>query len=129
MTETAPLDASAAIISIPQRVAALTEAWKPLELVAVNDTMLRLVRLDGGFPWHQHDEDELFICWEGSFRIELQDAESVNLEPGDVYVVRRGVEHRPVAELPAYTLQAGCAPHVTGLVVLSANSEQEVGFS
>jgi mannose-6-phosphate isomerase-like protein (cupin superfamily) len=101
-------------LSIPQQAAALVESWKPLDLASVNDTVLRLVRLEGAFAWHQHDQDELFVCWQGAFRIELEGDESVHLEPGDVFVVRRGLQHRPVAAAAAYALQAGCAPHVRG---------------
>ena len=89
-------------LSIGKRVHSLHKAWKPEELARVNEAVLRLARLDGEFPWHHHDEDELFLCWEGNFRIELRGQESVTLEAGDLFVVPRGVEHRPVAEQPAY---------------------------
>lgn len=91
-------------VSIRAAVNALLEPWRPQELVAVNDAVIRLARLDGEFPWHHHDEDELFLCWQGSFRIELAAREPVTLGPGDVFVVPRGLEHRPVADAPAYAL-------------------------
>jgi mannose-6-phosphate isomerase-like protein (cupin superfamily) len=98
-------------ISIPQRAAALSEAWRPQDLATVNDAVLRLVRLEGAFAWHQHTQDELFLCWSGCFRLELRDRAAVQLEPGDVFVVPRDVEHRPVADEPAFALQTGCQPH------------------
>jgi mannose-6-phosphate isomerase-like protein (cupin superfamily) len=82
----------------------ISEPWKPRDVVTVNDAILRFARLDGDFPWHAHEEDELFLCWDGEFRIELDGEESVVLCRGDVFVVPRGRRHRPVADKPAYAL-------------------------
>jgi len=93
------------VVSVVERVAALTEPWQPTDLVRANDAIVRLARLDGEFPWHHHDEDELFICWSGTFRVEMQGAEPVELNAGDLVVVPAHTEHRPVADSgPAYTM-------------------------
>ncbi len=83
----------------------ITEPYTPVDLARANDAILRMARLEGAFPWHHHDEDELFLCWRGAFRIEIEGRPPVILEPGEVFVVRRGTRHRPVAEAaPAYAL-------------------------
>jgi mannose-6-phosphate isomerase-like protein (cupin superfamily) len=91
-------------VSIDAVVAGLPGPWAPADLVEANDAVVRVARLDGEFAWHHHDEDELFLCWQGSFRIEMEGTDPVTLAAGDLYVVPRGVEHRPVADEPAVTL-------------------------
>jgi mannose-6-phosphate isomerase-like protein (cupin superfamily) len=90
--------------SIPEAIAALPGPYQPADLVNVNDAIVRVARLDGEFPWHRHDEDELFLCWDGEFRIELEGGISIGMKRGDVYVIAAGVEHRPVADSVAHCL-------------------------
>jgi mannose-6-phosphate isomerase-like protein (cupin superfamily) len=93
------------VVSITDTVAGLTDAWRPVDLATANDAIVRLARLEGAYDWHHHEEDELFLCWQGAFRIEMEGTPpAVSLEQGDLFVVLAGVEHRPVAEAPAYTL-------------------------
>ncbi len=91
-------------LSIDAAAAALPGEWQPRDLVTVNDAVVRIARLHGEFPWHRHEEDELFLCWDGSFRIELEGGKAVALARGELYVVPRGVSHRTVAEDIAHAL-------------------------
>jgi mannose-6-phosphate isomerase-like protein (cupin superfamily) len=94
----------AAPVSVPDVISQLPHPWQPCDLAFANETVLRVARFEGAFPWHQHEEDELFLCWDGSFRIEFEVREPVVLKAGDIFVVPKGVRHRPVADEPAYGL-------------------------
>lgn len=91
-------------VSVPEALGGLAGPWQPTDLAVLNDTVVRAAWLDGTFPWHQHDEDELFLCWDGEFRIELEDQAPVQLGRGDLFVVHRGIRHRPVADHRAHAL-------------------------
>lgn len=97
-------DRSGGTISILAAAKGRVRPFEPLDLVIVNDAVVRIAAIEGEFPWHHHEEDELFLCWEGGFRIEVRDGEPVELVTGDLYVVPRGIEHRPVAERRAVVL-------------------------
>ena len=88
------------------RVAArLAEPWKPQIVAEAGGFLMKVVRLEGSFPWHVHaKEDELFHCLEGTFRIEQEWAPEVVLGPGDVFTVPAGRRHRPVADRPAVAM-------------------------
>ena len=74
------------------------EYWSPRIVGQANDQFIKVAKLKGEFVWHQHDDtDETFIVIDGRVRIEFRDGE-VELDPGEMYVVPRGIEHRPRAD-------------------------------
>jgi quercetin dioxygenase-like cupin family protein len=91
-------------VSIKDVVEALPGPWQPHDLVVANEAVVRVARFEGEFPWHHHEEDELFLCWDGSFRIELEGQQSITLNAGELFVVPKGTRHRPVAERTAHAL-------------------------
>jgi mannose-6-phosphate isomerase-like protein (cupin superfamily) len=85
-------------VDLAQKFGLFDEPWSPKIVAELNDTDVKVVKLDGEFVWHHHDdEDELFWVVSGRLRMELRDGEVI-LEPGELLVVPKGVEHRPVAE-------------------------------
>jgi mannose-6-phosphate isomerase-like protein (cupin superfamily) len=85
-------------VEIAEKFALFDEPWSPKIVAELNDAYVKVVKLEGEFVWHHHDdEDELFWVVSGRLRMELRDGDVV-LEPGELVVVPKGVEHRPVAE-------------------------------
>lgn len=85
-------------VLLDEQFAAITEYWSPRIAAELNGQQVRLAKLLGDFIWHHHDdEDELFLVHRGHLRLEFRDR-VVELGPGEMLVVPRGVEHRPVAE-------------------------------
>lgn len=84
-------------INLDERFAQFSERWSPKVIARLNDYEIKLVRIQGEFVWHTHDDtDEMFLVLGGELTIELRDGDVV-LHPGELYVVPRGVEHRPRA--------------------------------
>ena len=84
-------------VHLAEKFGAFSETWTPKIVAALNGQLVKLAHLEGAFVWHAHaDEDELFYVARGRLRIEMRDR-SVELASGDLFVVPRGVEHRPVA--------------------------------
>lgn len=84
---------------------AIDKPWTPVVAGRVNDTSVKLARIEGEFIWHKHeDEDEFFLVHRGRLKIRLRDQDIV-LEAGDCVTIPRGVEHCPVAlSDPCYIL-------------------------
>lgn len=81
-----------------QLAAALEERWSPRVIAELDDNYVKVAKVQGTLGWHAHeDEDELFYVLKGQFRIEMAD-QTVELGPGQLYVVPKGVRHNPVAE-------------------------------
>ena len=91
-------------VSIPDAAARIRRPFEPRDLVVANVAVVRIAAIVGEFPWHHHDEDELFMCWEGEFRIEIEGHPPVEMRAGDLFAVPRGIEHRPIAPARAIVL-------------------------
>ena len=86
-------------VNFEEKLSKFSEQWTPKVIAEMNDYQFKLVKIEGEFVWHEHsDTDEAFIVIEGSMRIDFEDGSSVDLERGEMYVVPRGVRHRPCAK-------------------------------
>src|SRR5262245_25751496 len=106
-------------INLSQKLALFDDYWNPRIVGELNGQMVKLVKFKGPFTWHHHDnEDELFMTIKGRFRMEFREGSqerAVWIEEGEILIVPRGIEHRPVADEevevmlfePASTLNTG----------------------
>jgi len=91
-------------INFKDKLSLFNEQWSPKVIAEMNDYQFKVVKLQGDFVWHDHkDTDETFIVLEGSLRINFKDGH-VTLSEGEMYVVPKGVEHKPYAENEAKVL-------------------------
>ena len=94
-------------VNLAEKLGLISQHWKPHIIGELNNQQVKLVKFQGPFTWHHHEnEDELFLVVKGRFRMEYREAgeQSIWLEPGEMVIVPRGVEHRPVAEEEAHVL-------------------------
>ena len=85
-------------INLKEKLSKFSEHWTPKIIAEMNDYQFKLVKIKGDFVWHDHkDTDEVFIVLEGKMTIEFEN-ETVELNEGDMYVVPKGIQHKPHAE-------------------------------
>jgi mannose-6-phosphate isomerase-like protein (cupin superfamily) len=91
-------------VNLSEKLAQFSDLWKPKIVGELNGQQVKLVKFQGPFVWHHHDqEDELFLVVKGRFRVEFRERH-VWLEEGEFLIVPHGVEHRPVADEEAHVL-------------------------
>lgn len=85
-------------INLAQKASLIEQQWSPRVVAEMNDYQFKVVRIEGEFIWHSHPEtDEAFLVLEGTLRIDLPEG-CVHVNPGELYVVPRGVAHRTAAQ-------------------------------
>ena len=86
------------VVDLAQKFGGFSDHWRPRVAAQLNGQDVRLVKVQGVFPWHSHaDAEEMFLVWKGQFRVEFRDRIET-LGPGQFIVVPRGVEHRTAAD-------------------------------
>ena len=86
------------LVNLQQKFELIEEHWTPRVIAEMNDYQFKVVKLKGDFIWHDHSEtDETFLVIEGSLRIDFPDG-SVTIGPGELFIVPKGVRHKPCAE-------------------------------
>ena len=91
-------------INLSEKFGKFAEYYAPRVVAEMNDYQFKLVKLLGEFTWHSHDHtDEVFIVVQGQMRIEFRDS-TLELKTGEMFVVPKGVEHKPVAERECHVM-------------------------
>ena len=91
-------------VNLLQKFSLFNDHWSPKIVGELNGQQVKLVKLEGEFVWHKHDnEDELFFVVKGGFTMDLRD-QNIELNEGEFLIIPRGVEHKPVAESEAWIM-------------------------
>jgi len=86
------------VINFKDRLNKFSDHWSPKVIAEMNDYQFKLAKIKGDFVWHNHENtDETFIVLEGEMAIQFEDR-TVTLNEGEMYVVKKGIEHKPFAE-------------------------------
>jgi len=95
---------SSSPVDIAQSLSSFSELWSPKVVARLNDYEIKVVKVNGEFVWHSHDDtDELFFVVDSELTIQMRDG-NVDLGPGQLFVVPRGVEHCPIADGEAHAV-------------------------
>jgi mannose-6-phosphate isomerase-like protein (cupin superfamily) len=91
-------------VNIREKLSKFSEHWSPKIVGEINDSYVKVVKLQGEFVWHKHeDEDEMFLVIKGTLTIKLR-TEDITLEEGEFFIIPKGIEHMPVAENEVHVL-------------------------
>jgi mannose-6-phosphate isomerase-like protein (cupin superfamily) len=84
-------------VNLSEALSAVSEPWQPSTVARYNGNEVMVAKATGSYPWHKHENsDDFFLVLKGSLTIEMREG-SIHLGPGEMFVVPKGVEHRPVA--------------------------------
>lgn len=92
-------------INIDQKRFEIKKPWTPIEVAKLNNQVVRLAMFEGEYPFHKHEnEDELFYVVKGSFILQQKEYPDLLMNEGDMFVVKKGIEHRPKSPMKSYVL-------------------------
>jgi mannose-6-phosphate isomerase-like protein (cupin superfamily) len=114
-------------VNLQEKLTKFAEQWSPKVVAQINDYHIKIAKVQGEFDWHDHPEtDELFLIVKGRLDIYFRDGK-ISLNEGEIYVVPKGVEHRPVAETECHILLIEPAGTVnTGEVVSERTAPNDI---
>jgi mannose-6-phosphate isomerase-like protein (cupin superfamily) len=114
-------------VNLQEKFAKFSEHWSPKIVAQMNDYHFKIAKVQGEFLWHDHPAtDEVFIVFKGQLELQFRDG-SVILNAGEMFIVPKGVEHRPVAEHECHILMVEPAGTVnTGVVVNDRTIQNDV---
>lgn len=91
-------------VNLAEKLTRFTDTWSPKIVGEINDAQVKLVKLQGEFVWHHHDnEDEMFLVVKGRLLMRLRDRD-IRLDEGEFVIIPRGVEHLPIADEECHVL-------------------------
>jgi mannose-6-phosphate isomerase-like protein (cupin superfamily) len=113
--------------NLNEKLSLFSEHWSPKIVAQMNDYHFKVAKVEGEFIWHDHPEtDEVFVVLKGQLKIQFRDG-SVSLREGEMFVVPRGMEHKPVAEQECHILLVEPVGTInTGQVVDERTAPQDV---